>query len=185
MLVDQFTERARAVGCDVHRCPTREDACRFVLSLLHEEGVVDAPGSYAVWSSGPVLQVMARDELMREVPGLRFDVTRETATSAKVGISAMDWALADTGTLVQDATTPELRLVSTLPEVHIALISADTVLPDLKTLFARITPQGIPYLAFITGPSRTADIERVLTIGVHGPGKLVILIVGPQEVTSE
>ncbi len=185
MPVVQFVERASAVGSEVRRCPTWQDAVHLVLAVARQEGVIDAPGNYAVWSCGRACRDLARDELAREVPGLRFDVTRETATGAKVGISEMDWALADTGTLVQDATHPEQRLVSSLPEVHIALVGADTVLPDLKTLFTRIAPQTIPYLAFITGPSRTADIERVLTIGVHGPGKLVVIIVGQEEVASE
>ena len=103
------------------------------------------------------------------VPGLTFDVTRELAADAKVGISQMDWALANTGTLVQSADAVDNRLVSTLPLLHIALVSTAALLPDLPALLHRVDPRQSAYLSFITGPSRTADIERVLTIGVHGP----------------
>ncbi len=101
-----------------------------------------------------------------------FEVTREGCAEAKIGISQMDWGKADTGTLVQDATAVEKRLVSTLPLIHIALIATGKILPDLPSLLGAIDPRQAGYIAFITGPSRTADIERVLTIGVHGPERL-------------
>ena len=105
----------------------------------------------------------------------------------------MDWALADTGTVVQIADTVDQRLVSTLPALHIALVSTASILPNLPALLSRVDPRKTGYLAFITGPSRTADIERVLTIGVHGPARLVIVMVdelpsnkiAPEKTTSD
>jgi L-lactate dehydrogenase complex protein LldG len=89
----------------------------------------------------------------------------------------MDWALADTGSLVADQTAVEQRLASTLPTIHIAIIGTDRILADKSAVFTRINPAASRYIAFITGPSRTADIERVLTIGVHGPKRLIIVFV--------
>jgi L-lactate dehydrogenase complex protein LldG len=70
----------------------------------------------------------------------------------------MDWALANTGTLVQDAAEVDKRLVSTLPPLHIAIVSAAALLPDLPSVLTRVDPRKSAYLSFITGPSRTADI---------------------------
>jgi L-lactate dehydrogenase complex protein LldG len=58
------------------------------------------------------------------------------------------------------------------------------VLPDLPAFIQRVDPRKSAYLAFITGPSRTADIERVLTIGVHGPARLIIILVDDVEVAA-
>jgi L-lactate dehydrogenase complex protein LldG len=116
--------------------------------------------------------------LARRFPGLSFDVTRERAAASRVGVSEFEWALAATGTLAQDATDPRLRLVSTLPETHVALVRAASILPDLECLLARLDLRKIRTFACVTGPSRTADIERVLTIGVHGPRRLVIVAIG-------
>jgi L-lactate dehydrogenase complex protein LldG len=116
-----------------------------------------------------------------QLPAAIFDVTREAAAAAKVGISEMEWAIADTGTLVQDAAAAERRLVSTLPEIHIAMVATDSIQPDLPSVLARINPRQTAYLSMITGPSRTADIERVLTIGVHGPERVVIVCVDEAE----
>ena len=85
--------------------------------------------------------------------------------------------MADTGTLVQDATAADKRLVSTLPFIHVALIATSGLRADMPAWLADVQPDAIGYLAMITGPSRTADIERVLTIGVHGPQRLIIVFV--------
>jgi L-lactate dehydrogenase complex protein LldG len=96
----------------------------------------------------------------------------------------MDWALANTGTLVQTADEVDKRLVSTLPLLHIAIVSTAALLPDLPAVLTRVDPRKSAYLSFITGPSRTADIERVLTIGVHGPERLIIVMVDELEVAA-
>jgi L-lactate dehydrogenase complex protein LldG len=116
-----------------------------------------------------------------EIPGLTFDVTRQAAAAAGIGISEAGWALADTGSLVTDQTAVEQRLVATLPPIHIAIIGTNRILPDKAVVFGKISPRTSRYIAFITGPSRTADIERVLTIGVHGPKRLVIVFVDELE----
>jgi L-lactate dehydrogenase complex protein LldG len=157
----------------VYRFKGRSDALDFVLSFLQQEG----KASTAVWSDGPFLSGMNKAELNRKVPGLDFTVSRQAAADSLVGISEMDWALADTGSLVADQTAVEQRLASTLPQVHIAIIGTDRILPDKVAMLGKIDPRSSRYIAFITGPSRTADIERVLTIGVHGPKRLVIVFV--------
>jgi L-lactate dehydrogenase complex protein LldG len=172
-----FKSRAEAVSAEVHRFLTQADALAFVLEFLRSEGVLDAPNCRAVWADCPFLEGLNKEALRVSVPGLVFDVTREGCAEAKIGISQVDWGKADTGTLVQDATAVEKRLVSTLPLIHIALIATSKILPDLPSLLTAIDPRQAGYISFITGPSRTADIERVLTIGVHGPERLIIVAV--------
>lgn len=180
-MYEQFKARAEGVGAEVYRFGTRDEAFDFILPFLSKEGVADAPHANAVWAEGPLLHGIDRAELSTKAPGLRFDVSRETAADALIGISEMGWALTDTGSLVADQTAVEQRLASTLPPVHIAIIGTERILADKTALFTRITPATSRYIAFITGPSRTADIERVLTIGVHGPKRLVIVFIDKPE----
>jgi L-lactate dehydrogenase complex protein LldG len=176
-MLDTFQARAEAVSAQVHRFAARPQALDFVVDVLGKEGVEDVPGHHAVWANGRLLDGIDRAALAARRPGIRFDVTREAAAGARVGVSEMDFAIAATGTLVQVATAVEQRLVSTLPLVHVAIAPARRIVPDLATLLRQVRPGEVGYLAFITGPSRTADIERVLTIGVHGPERLVIVLV--------
>lgn len=173
-LFPAFQAAATAVRAEVHRVAGREPALEFVLAFLAREGLADAPGCRALWHDCPFAAAL---RARPPAAGLGYEVTRARAAEVKFGLSQMDWALADTGTLVQDATAPGARLVSTLPPIHIALLPTGRILPDLPALLQRTNLAACGYAALITGPSRTADIERVLTIGVHGPRRLVIVCI--------
>ena len=175
-MYDQFKARAEGVSAEVYRFETKALALDFIAGFLQKEGLADEPKSHALWAECPFLEGIDRQALL-QFPGMKFEVTRELADHARFGISQMQWALADTGTLVQDSTAIEQRLVSSLPTIHIALVPTTAILPDMPTLLTRLHPDQSAYIAMITGPSRTADIERVLTIGVHGPERLVIVFV--------
>jgi L-lactate dehydrogenase complex protein LldG len=95
-----------------------------------------------------------------------------------VGITTAQVAIAETGTLILDSTDERHRLVSLVPAVHIAIINASRIvrtLGEALTLLRR-GKEISPAVTFITGPSRTADIELTLTIGVHGPQELYVVV---------
>jgi L-lactate dehydrogenase complex protein LldG len=103
---------------------------------------------------------------------------RAACSTAAVGITSANYALANTGTLVMIS---EARLVSLLPPVHVAVIPAERILTSLDELLS-IVPQPAEVsssMVLITGPSRTADIEQILVRGVHGPGEIHVVIVAP------
>jgi L-lactate dehydrogenase complex protein LldG len=104
-----------------------------------------------------------------------------------IGLSELDLGIAETGTLAQDASDLGKRIVSMLPEVHIALIRKENMVATLDDALKYFQSRGaIPgYVAFVSGPSRTADIERVLSIGVHGPKRLVILVIAGEGTVHE
>jgi L-lactate dehydrogenase complex protein LldG len=94
--------------------------------------------------------------------------------AAQVGVSPAEFAIAETGTLVEFATDDALRLVSTLPRVHVGVFRAADLVATLRDAAARVrtfyeqNPKHAT-VTFISGPSRTGDIEMRLTLGVHGP----------------
>jgi L-lactate dehydrogenase complex protein LldG len=106
---------------------------------------------------------------------------RELMLAADVGISSVSFAVAETGTLALASASGRERLASLAPPVHIAVVEASQVLPDLFDLFERIAAEGWEPMAsnwaLITGPSKTGDIELTLTTGVHGPGAWHVVIV--------
>ena len=96
----------------------------------------------------------------------------------EVGITTAQAAIAETGTLVLDSSCERNRLVSVVPPVHIAVVAASKIRETLGETLAMLQSGGevSPAITFITGPSRTADIELTLTIGVHGPQELYIIV---------
>ncbi len=98
-----------------------------------------------------------------------------------IGITSAQWAVAETGTLVLESDCERHRLSSLVPPVHVAIIEAAQVRQTLGEVLHAINEQGPGGLSrtvtFITGPSRTSDIELTLAIGVHGPGELYVIII--------
>ena len=92
------------------------------------------------------------------------------------GVSEAAYGLADTGSVVLAAAPNEPRARSLLPEVHVSLLREDRILPGLTELFVTLNGELPSALAIVTGPSRSADIEQRLTIGVHGPGEVHVVL---------
>jgi L-lactate utilization protein LutC len=96
-----------------------------------------------------------------------------------VGISTAQAAIAETGTLILDSSCERHRLVSLVPPVHIAIVNASAIVETLGEALTLLQQKEIsPAITFITGPSRTADIELTLAIGVHGPQQLYVIVDG-------
>ena len=95
-----------------------------------------------------------------------------------VGITTAQTAIAEAGMLVLDSARERHRLVSLVPPVHIAIVKASTIYATLGETLSMLHDgkELSPAITFITGPSRTADIELTLTIGVHGPQELYVII---------
>lgn len=107
----------------------------------------------------------------------KFDIY-EHRDSADLGISTAEFCVAETGSLCVDNYSYEARVTSMLPFVNVVFVNANYVVKDVSVacqIIGRVFDKG--YLGFVTGPSRTADIERVLSLGVHGPNKLLIIAV--------
>ena len=137
------------------------------------------PVDAALANQGAEVTTIARDD---DNPR---EVLREEIRQSGVGITGADYAVAETGTLVVLPRKGLSRLVSLVPPVHIALVRAEDLLETLDDLFLlrrleyhqRDGEMG-SYLNFITGPSRTADIEMTIVEGVHGPKEVHMIILG-------
>ena len=115
----------------------------------------------------------------REVEAIRAE---KGAAGLAVGVVRAAKGIAQTGTCVVVTDDEALRLETMLPEGSVILLNSADILPDLPSaapfLRAEQTQGRASYVSFITGPSRTADIERVSAIGVHGPLELHIVLIG-------
>jgi L-lactate utilization protein LutC len=95
------------------------------------------------------------------------------------GVSTAIHGLADTGSVVLAAAPGEPRSRSLLPFVHVTLLREDLILPGLSELFAVLGDDLPSALAIVTGPSRSADIEQKLAVGVHGPREVHVVLLPP------
>jgi L-lactate dehydrogenase complex protein LldG len=100
----------------------------------------------------------------------------EAPALAGAGVSRAVCGVASTGSVVLASSPEEPRSRHLLPEVHVSLLREDAIVADLAALFAAFAG-GLPSaLAIVTGPSRSADIEQRLVVGVHGPGEVHVVL---------
>ena len=189
-LLDKLADMAGKGGWKVYRAAGVEEAVGYIESVVLESGAANIVRSaQEVFDQVPVDAALAN--LGLKVTTVLYDeansreALREEIRQSGIGITGADYALAETGSLVILPRRGLSRLVSLVPPVHIALVRPDELLDSLDDLFLlrrleyhqRGGEMG-SYLNFITGPSRTADIEMTIVEGVHGPKEVHMVILG-------
>ena len=138
-------------------------------ALVEEQHVQKA----TTWES-PYLRRLGITEILNSL-GVEFvspNANKHEMALCDLGITEADFLLPETGTLVLKSSAEKPRGVSLLPRVHLAIVRPDMLRADMHEVFAEAKDQR--YLVFISGPSRTADIELTVTLGVHGPKNLYV-----------
>ena len=170
MLKERFIAEINAVGGEVICCTTNKQLIDSLAGVLAGLGV-----RKVMYYSHP--QVKGLFEKLREKVAVELlNEDYQKIEEVEVGITGADLAVAESGSLVLVAEDSKLRKMTTLPPVHIVVLEESQIVEKYEDVFAHYAGKLPGYLNFITGPSRTADIERVLTIGVHGPGRLIVFI---------
>lgn len=169
----QFIDEVRKLGVKDRQVGPGEPLRRAVQELVQSAGVRKA----ALWDT-PELKALGMAEALQScgVEIVPPDAPYRLLAQCDLGVTTAEAALPETGTLVLASSAQMPRAVSLLPRIHLAVIRPGILVADLRDAFARMKGQG--YFVFVTGPSRTSDIELTLTIGVHGPKELHIWMVG-------
>ena len=172
----EFEERAKAVSAEVFRVATMAEARQALLRLVEAAGV-----KKAVVVESPLQIAAGVTEALRsrniEVHTEPADIAAH-ADTADIGISGVEFGVAETGSVFQEGFAIATRLVTILPPLHVVFLPSANIVPGITEAFEIIAKNfDRGYIGFFTGPSRTADIERVLTIGVHGPGRFAVVAV--------
>ncbi len=169
---EQFGSIASRVGAQVVEVRDISEVVSYIQE--HGQGACMIPGSVTLDRLG-IKQALKE----ANIPVVDSDF-RAVAKDTPIALTSANFAISDSGTLALDSTDEDVRLATMLAEKHFVIFDPSKALPDAIAAAApmRAFHQRDPknYVAFITGPSRTADIERVLTIGVHGPCELHILM---------
>lgn len=199
-LTDKFIDKARAVSAVVETVSSMDEALEYLLTLC------DQKNACQILVSGCELPLSEDAAGLREdkqnkiiaAPGLDAEndakITalcvdngfqyvnhgmRQYGAGVDIGFTIADMGIAETGTLVLDSSDEDLRLATMLSEFHVCVLSTSDIVADsydCEEFLVKKMKRNANFTAFITGASRTADIERVLALGVHGPLELHILL---------
>jgi L-lactate dehydrogenase complex protein LldG len=180
-VLESFERYARAAGAEVQICADEGEAAAAIINVASGQvrctsAALDSyPGVCRALESMGLAVAVAE-----EAAGQQLDRSALAASLAGgTGVVLAKGAVAETGSLVLADDALASRLLSMLADVCVALLPASAIVQSLDeagTLLTELERAGHRYVSLVTGPSRTADIERVLTIGVQGPKALHIII---------
>jgi L-lactate dehydrogenase complex protein LldG len=187
------TELAKVAGV-AHRAANRQELAEILKVVLSQ-----ANAKNVVLSRNQLLAELNIEAMLRssginvsvwpaaaagEVSASSRSAFSETSFAATVGITGVEYALAETGSLVATSWTEGAQLASLAPPVHVALYRRSQLVATLDEVLERLGAASTlrdgawgRSVVFITGTSRTADIEQILIRGVHGPGELHAILV--------
>lgn len=185
-LCEALAREIDAVGGLAYVVANYPAAREVVARLLREENATAA----LCWQH-PILEHLGVDQVLSELRIHRHDydslsilegpAQRREELACDVGITSVQRAIAETGTLMMWHGQARERIASLLPPLHIAIVHRTQIVPDLFDAVGLLIENGVNRLpsnvTLITGPSKTGDIELQLTTGVHGPGKWRVVIV--------
>jgi len=181
-LIQIMSEKAAGVGTIVHEISCVSEAIQYAVDLNRKEKMrtIACPG----------LDPKDRDSLQKLCHSSGINVLeeplRDHAGCLDTSLTWVDYGIAETGSLMLASDVEDIRMATMLAKIHIAILPITKIrlnTESIETELDDILKNNAPsYTAFITGPSRTADIERVLAIGVHGPIELHLLLI--KEMTS-
>ena len=186
-LVEGLCQTAAARGWHVARAAGTEQVIDHVVKVVGDVGAsLVVRSAQEVFDGLPVEGALAQRGVTTTIMGGEAtgerEAMRQAAVDAQLGITGVDYAIAETGSVVLLPSPRLSRLTSLLPPVHLAIVRPREVLGTLDDFFLlrrlEFYERGrmAPYINFVTGPSRTADIEQQIVIGVHGPGEVHMLM---------
>ena len=179
-LFQRFQQRLEAAGGEAHYAEGLVGAADIIVAhpALAQREIVVPPAFETRQPWGAILPMLAERGILIHEAGDPASVADFPA-----GLSSAELAIAETGSILLAENALPARVVSMLTLTHFALAQAGTLYPMLEeagNALQRLTAPGPDqrhYISLVTGPSRTADIERTLTIGVQGPRALCVIIV--------
>ncbi|CAK7017737.1 MAG: Lactate utilization protein C [Desulfovibrio sp.] len=181
--IELFKAKAAAVSTTVIEAATAREAADYALRLFSEKVFCRPTGDAG---DGTLAAPDVPEDLFAHLAasGKNLGVTvlgdtlRARMQGVDVGFSVADLAIAETGTAVLRCSGEDARLASMICETHVVVLPKSKIVGTSYDAedFLREAMQGVMYTAFISGCSRTSDIERVLTLGVHGPLELHVVL---------
>ena len=180
-MLEEFTRKANQVSAFVSVIENLDEAFEKCVSLCLEKKACARDGQRRIAAPDLASDRIAGFENLCLKNGIKVirENLRRFEEGVDLGFTFTDFGIAETGTLVVRCNSEDERLASMISELHVALLFEKDLRAgvfDVEQELAGFTGKPGSYTAFITGASRTADIERVLALGVHGPLELHIMI---------
>jgi L-lactate utilization protein LutC len=174
--IQRFKEELIAVSGECVEVISEEEIAENIVKIMQQASANAAAVSGGTLNDRVEHELEKRNIHVIRPERLSADVRKTTLAVVTVGIVQAAFGVADSGTLVVPFVANESILPHFLPETVIALLEQESLLSHHFELLKKLTPAQKKNMMMITGPSRTADIEKILILGAHGPRRLIVLL---------
>ncbi len=165
----EFATNLVAAGGAFLYCANEQEAIENIIDLINKQQLKNI-----ICNSKPICESLANNDIKT----LSYD---KDFLEVNTGITSCEFLISRTGSIMVSSALESGRRMYVFPETHIVIARASQVVPEIKDALSGMRkryPEGLPsQISLITGPSRTADIEKTLVMGAHGPANLVVVFI--------
>jgi L-lactate dehydrogenase complex protein LldG len=178
-LIEQFREELELVSGEFHRIDEPNEAVAILAEIMKQSGVD------CIAVTGEEICQKISEGLIEKHPSieriqaleLSYPERKNRLASIPVALVEASYAIADTGSLVFPYDDTKTSLPHFLSDCIVAIVSQKDLVANQFELFEKMPSEKAKNMVFVTGPSRTADIEKVLILGAHGPRRLIVIMI--------
>lgn len=185
--LELFAAKLLSLRAEFFPTPDAQAAAHRIKTLLQSTHATGSGGAAnaARHANASLDEIFQKDAwLARHCVLLQGETSNGDFEKFEVGITAADFLVARTGSIVLQAANAGGRRLSVLPPFHIIVAKSEQLVDSLDEALAHLSQQdqnATSYITIITGPSRTSDIEKTLVLGAHGPKRLAVILIGTGE----
>lgn len=161
-LIERFSSELIALGGTCQTCSSSQ-LSQHILGFLHKRNINRIQAWQAAWLPEGLVDALTAQGI---------EIVHQHETSIQAGLTGTQAAIAETGTLLMTGASEYPLSASLVPEIHLAVLKASQIHPNLTEALSIPELRQATAATLISGPSRTADIEMTLTVGMHGPGEV-------------
>lgn len=169
-LAESFRENLLSIGSNCEIVEDKENAARLIQKIINQRKLKKVAVSDAELISEIVNSLEIDGDFLR-------NASKENLFETDLGITSAQFGIAETGTLVIESDKEFNRLASLVPPIHICVLETEKIRQTLGEVLRELEKDLSRSITFITGQSRTSDIELTLALGVHGPAKLHVILI--------
>lgn len=194
-LLKILQDNGEQINLSVHPVPSFESAAEKIVNIVKSTSPEFGSTSQVIQHDHPDIvklqlwKKLAGEAVLIHTVYPEDKEIREKTISSYIGITAPQWGIADSASIVQLTESGQPRSTSLVPSIHLALLKLKNILADLSELYALLQKNPpLDSFVFISGPSKTADIEGQMVHGAHGPREMHLIVIDEgmvQEVTFQ
>ena len=175
----QFQSSLEKVSGEFYYVKNESEASDMIFNIIQKEAILKISISAETSCSSIISRLKKKDTSLEIIPANRFTETERKKVLAEISWALVEasHAIADIGSVAFNYEESKTTLPEFLAECVITVVNEKNLVANHFEFFKKVTKEQSKHMVFVTGPSRTADIEKLLFLGAHGPRRFIVILI--------